>query len=142
MISYLKKQPRNFHSDLSGGFRAYVFASALLMLVSVCSASAGDILFMAKLSEQDHFSSAGKRLATVAAIIRQDRANFHKYGKRDAGDTEGGYQTAAARANLEREIAKLKISPSLRKKILNGTPLIYVGADDDGTLSIGEKDWE
>jgi hypothetical protein len=35
----------------------------------------------------------------------------------------------------------MKISPSLRKKILNGTPEIYLGADDDGTFSIGLKDW-
>ena len=122
--------------------RLPAFASALFVLVSVSSVSAGDILFEAKLSEKDHFSSAGKRLTTVAAIVRQDRANYYKYGKRDAGDTGANfYNSAASRAKLEREISNMKISSSLRKAILNGTPQIYVGADDDGTLILGLKDW-
>lgn len=108
----------------------------------LCSASAGDVLFVAKLSDQDHFSSSGKRLTTVAAIIRQDRANNYKYGKRDKGDTRSDhFRSAEARASLERDITKLKISTSLRDKILNGTPLIYVGMDDDDNLVLGLKDW-
>ena len=42
--------------------------------------------YQALLSERDHFNSDGQRLTTAAAIIRQDRANFHRFGLRDAGD--------------------------------------------------------
>ena len=136
----MRNNHSNFHSNIHGRFAA--FTAAIIILVSAGAASAGDVIFEAKLSEKDHFSSSGKRLTTVAAIIRQDRANFYKYGKRDAGDTRcETYKTAASRAQLEREIERMKISPALRKAILNGTPEIYLGADDDGTFSIGLKDW-
>ena len=38
------------------------------------------------LSEQDHLNSNEQRLTTAAAIIRQDRANFHRFGLRDPAD--------------------------------------------------------
>ena len=34
-------------------------------------------------SEQDHLNSNEQRLKTAAAITRQDRANFHRFGLRD-----------------------------------------------------------
>src|SRR3984957_18842556 len=39
--------------------------------------------YVALLSEADHFNSNGQRLTSAAAIIRQDRANYHRYGIRD-----------------------------------------------------------
>jgi len=121
--------------------------SCLLIAVVVCLSSsvaqAGDILFSAKLGTQDHFNSAGERLTTVAAIIQQDRANYHKWKKRDPEDeSDGGlFSSAKARAELGRDLARVKISASLRGKIINGTPIIYVGMNDDNTLVIGLKDW-
>lgn len=141
--AFADKQASRLRNRLSiSRLSARVFVSAIFMLMSVRSASAGDILFEAKLSDQDHFSSGGKRLTTVAAIIRQDRANNYKYDKRDADDTRSDhFRSAAARDSLERDIAKLKISKSLRDKILNGTPMIFVGMDDDDNLVLGLKDW-
>ena len=43
-------------------------------------------IYVARLGSNDHFNSSGKRLTSVAAIIRQDRANFHKLGLRDIED--------------------------------------------------------
>ena len=37
--------------------------------------------YVAFLSEADHFNSNGQRLTSAAAIIRQDRANFHRFGR-------------------------------------------------------------
>jgi hypothetical protein len=42
--------------------------------------------YVAFLSEADHFNSNGERLRSAAAIIRQDRANFHRFGRRDPDD--------------------------------------------------------
>ena len=42
--------------------------------------------YVARLSEADHFNSSGQRLTSAAAIIRQDRANFHRFGIKDAQD--------------------------------------------------------
>ena len=44
--------------------------------------------YQAVLSERDHFNSNGQWLTSAAAIIRQDRANFHRYGFRDAADED------------------------------------------------------
>ena len=52
------------------------------------------------------------------------------------------FSSAKARAELGAELAKVKISDSLRKKILRGTPTIYVGMDDFSRLVIGIKHWE
>ncbi len=46
--------------------------------------------YVARLSAQDHFNSKGVRLESVAAIIRQDRANYHKFNLRDPEDTYDG----------------------------------------------------
>lgn len=36
--------------------------------------------YIALLSDADHFNSSGQRLTSAAAIIRQDRANYHLFG--------------------------------------------------------------
>jgi hypothetical protein len=40
------------------------------------------------LSDADHFNSRGQRLTTAAAIIRQNRANFHRFGIRSPEDQD------------------------------------------------------
>lgn len=83
--------------------------------------------YTARLSAGDHFNSNGQRLTTVAAIIRQDRANVHKFGRIDSEDELDGYFDAPEmRASLERLIAKGKVAPGVAKAILNGEPLIHV----------------
>jgi hypothetical protein len=44
--------------------------------------------YVARLSEADHFNSQGRRLTSAAAIIRQDRANYHRLGIRDPEDED------------------------------------------------------
>lgn len=83
--------------------------------------------YVAVLSERDHFNSSGTRLTTAAAIIRQDRANFHKFGKRDHGDQSDRFFAGAKnRALLEQYIARGTSSPATLRAILNGTPTITV----------------
>ena len=62
----------------------------ILVIVSVtasfatCSAQELRESYKALLSERDHFNSEGQRLTSAAAIIRQDRANVHRFGIKDA----------------------------------------------------------
>ena len=71
--------------------------NVLMLVVVVCATIVGthpghtqQLLesYVALLSERDHFNSSGQRLTTAAAIIRQDRANFHRFGLRDPGDED------------------------------------------------------
>ena len=84
-------------------------------------------VYMARLSAQDHFGADGKRLTSVAAIVRQDRANYHSNGPRDAEDeTDVFFASAENRARLEALIAQGSVTPTATRAILNGAPLIIV----------------
>lgn len=83
--------------------------------------------YTARLSSRDHFNSNGERLKTVAAIIRQDRANVHKFGQADPEDqTDGFFDSPDMRAALERLLARRKPTPAVANAIINGEPLIHV----------------
>src|SRR5256886_13583841 len=80
-------------------------SNRLAITLAVCgalaSASSGKAQqqvesYVAFLSEADHFNSSGERLRTAAAIIRQDRANFHRFGRRDQADESDSFFADAA----------------------------------------------
>lgn len=88
--------------------------------------------YCAQLSARDHFNSNGQRLTTAAAIIRQDRANYHKFGKRDPGDqSDSFFRVAANRARLEALIAEGESEPSALRRVVNGEPRICVEVYED-----------
>jgi S1-C subfamily serine protease len=83
--------------------------------------------YQAYLSQRDHFNSNGQRLTSAAAIIRQDRANFHRFGIRDPGDeNDNFFGDAGNRAALERMLERGRAAPEIISKIVQGTPLISV----------------
>lgn len=87
--------------------------------------------YTARLSARDHFSSSGNRILTVAGIIRQDRANVHRFGLVDDEDqSDAFFDSAEHRAILERLIARGRIAPGVSSAILNGEPLIHVDIYD------------
>ncbi len=77
-----------------------ICATALCGLwVSAASVTAEQALFeyYAILSPQDTYNSSGAPLNDVCAIVQQDRANVHKFGKRDAADNVDAFFTTPAR---------------------------------------------
>lgn len=83
--------------------------------------------YVAVLSENDHFNSKGARLKDAAAIIRQDRANYHKYGIRDRGDTgDSFFSDAGNRELLERMLNRGSSSRGAINSIVSGTPVVLV----------------
>lgn len=54
------------------------------------------VRYHADFSEVDHFNSKGDRLTSAAAVLQQDRANVHKFGKATAYDEKDGYFTTLA----------------------------------------------
>jgi len=108
-------------------------ATTLPILLASVSALAGlsaDTLresYVAVLSERDHFNSNGERLTSAAAIIRQDRANFHKLGKRDAGDqADRFFADANNRDTLEQFLTRGSSNPAALRAIVTGTPTVTV----------------
>jgi hypothetical protein len=99
--------------------------------------------YVALLSEADHFNSSGQRLTSAAAIIRQDRANFHRFGIKDPQDEgDAFFADEGNRAALEQMLERGRAEPGVIARIVNGTPLIrveiYRGAS--GPLHQGHAD--
>lgn len=92
--------------------------------------------YQAYLSPGDHYNSRGVRLRSAAAIIRQDRANFHKFGKGDAADDwDNFFGSKANRAGLERMLNNGSISRRARNQIINGEPVIIVNIYGRGSTA-------
>jgi len=83
--------------------------------------------YTAKLSSEDHFNSDGQRLKSVADIIRQDRANYHKFNIRDAEDQgDGFFGDKDNRERIPRMLKNGHIDKVAQKSILNGSPVVTV----------------
>jgi len=109
--------------------RAIFIAFAALLLLHTLSANAAELIdqYVAVLSARDHFNSKGKRLTSAAAIIRQDRANYHKFGLRDQGDAgDSFFADADNRATLEKMLERGTSTKSAINSVVNGTPVILV----------------
>ena len=88
--------------------------------------------YVARLGSNDHFNSKGKRLNSVAAIIRQDRANFHKFGIRDPEDQgDRFFSDKGNRARLESMLNQGYVSQETKNLIINGSPIIIVNIYND-----------
>jgi hypothetical protein len=114
------------------GVASLTAAMALSLLVSLGLGSRARAqppleTYVARLSQQDHYNSNGVRLLTAAGIIRQDRANYYEFGKRDPEDTPDKYFSSVAnRARLEQMLLHGTISAATNNEIVNHTPLIVV----------------
>jgi hypothetical protein len=113
---------------------------AAALSIGLLAAAAGDAgaqsrpreVYEARLSHADHYNSNGERLRTVAGIIRQDRANFHRFGIQDPEDTDDVFFASADnRARLERMLLHSRTSRRVRNAILYEEPLVVVEVYDD-----------
>lgn len=67
--------------------RTTILAAALALLAA--PASAQNIMgeYTAAISSQDRVNSNGQPLGNFCAMVQQDRANYHRFGKRDEIDS-------------------------------------------------------
>lgn len=104
-------------------------ALAALMLTAL-PASAQQALgtYIARLSDNDHHASDGYTLDTAAQVVRQDRANWHRFGRGDAEDEDDPwFGSADARARFERQLNRSgAMTQAVRRAILNGEPVVKV----------------
>lgn len=83
--------------------------------------------YVALLSEADHFNSSGQRLTSAAAIIRQDRANYHRFGIRDPQDqSDTLFADERNRQALEQMLERGHAQPGVIARIVNGVALVRV----------------
>jgi hypothetical protein len=104
--------------------------AAATLAAGVTTASADTYLgsYVARVGENDHYASDGYLLDTAAQMVRQDRANWHKFGVYDAEDENDSWFGATdSRAWLERALNRNSaMNNATRKAIVNGYPLVQV----------------
>ncbi|WP_224546954.1 hypothetical protein [Mesorhizobium sp. CA16] len=100
------------------------------------TARADDMLgsYTARISDRDHRASDGYPLGSAAQMVRQDRANWHKFHRRDSDDQgDVWFRSDGSRADLQRMLERGgAMSSSTRRAIVNGEPLIEVDVYSDG----------
>lgn len=94
-----------------------LFCCALIASSSV--AYEGLDLYDCVISDQDRVNSSGTKLTSVRDILAQDRANYHKFHRRDALDSGDGHFTSPAR-RATWKTAQIRVSPILAQRIKNG----------------------
>lgn len=109
---------------------SFCLLAAGIAAIPAGAASADEFLgsYVARISENDRQASDGYPLDTAAQMIRQDRANWHKFGSGDAEDgNDPWFGSTAARVRFEKMLNKSSaMSGTTRKAIANGEPIVEV----------------
>lgn len=94
-------------------------ACFLLSHASSTFAYDGIDFYGCRISAQDRVNSRGVKLYRLRDILAQDRANYHRFGRRDRVDQWDAFcQTVANRQIFQ--FARIRISPRLKERILAG----------------------
>lgn len=90
--------------------------------------------YRAYIGQDDLYNSSGMRLTQPWAILRQDRANFHRFGIRHSGDTfDEFFAGGGNREIMERMVANGDMSSAARNLIVNGDAAVRVDIYGRGT---------
>lgn len=103
--------------------RRLAFATALLTCVAVSAGRAQELIgeYLAWLGPADFFTSLGTPLDDFGAILRQDRANFHRHGHRDALDqADPVFDDPWSRARIPRMLTTAPGAEDLPERVVSG----------------------
>lgn len=103
-------------------------AATLLMLLAVAPARAQVTdSYCTVISDTDKRASDGFELTDAASILRQDRANYHKFGDRDEGDgPDSSFRSARARERIPPMLDAGGTESTVLEDIVYGYPEICV----------------
>lgn len=91
--------------------------------------------YVAYIGDDDLYNSQGVRLTEPWQIIRQDRANFHRFGLRDPGDeNDSFFASSRNRAIMERMLANGRISRQAARDLVRGGALVLVEIYGSGSI--------
>ncbi|MDR4306927.1 hypothetical protein IHQ68_09885 [Chelatococcus sambhunathii] len=113
--------------------RSSVGLCASFAIVLSAAPALADSSYCARLGENDHYSSKGQRLTSVGAVIQQDRANYHRFGRPDPEDQgDPVFSNKASRDLLNSRVDDNALSPAERREIVEGAPYVCLSVTDDG----------
>lgn len=83
--------------------------------------------YCAQISDHDKYASDGFHLTDAGSILRQDRANFHRFGTPDADDYANSvFTSTAARERIPAMVDNGMIEPGLARQIVRAYPYVCV----------------
>lgn len=95
--------------------------------------------YTAWIGPQDLVNSNGRRLSDAAQILRQDRANVHRFGQADPGDSgDAWFHDANARAALDGALQR-GIDAVSRQMIVQGGIWVQVDVYGRGSIIQGAR---
>lgn len=102
---------------------------ATILALAAGGAFAQDLLdsYVAYIGEADLYNSKGARLSEPWQVLRQDRANYHRYGIRqpmDMGDRF--FSSMENRAIMERMVRSGTIDRVAARNIMRGNTKVFV----------------
>lgn len=83
-------------------------------------------MYSAQIAVADTYSSSGAKLSDVAAIIQQDRANYHKGQGQPGDEADHMFSDKSQRAQIGAMLRRGSIDASARQRILSGSGRIQV----------------
>ncbi|NTF43314.1 hypothetical protein A6U86_18675 [Rhizobium sp. AC27/96] len=93
--------------------------------------------YRAYIGSDDLYNSKGDRLTLPWQIIRQDRANYHAYRRRDRGDQgDSFFSLPSNRQKLEAMLASGNIADDAANYIVRGN--VWIKVDIYGRGDVGE----
>ncbi|MGP9789939.1 hypothetical protein [Roseinatronobacter sp. NSM] len=102
----------------------------LALVVASAAAAQGQTLiasYHAYIGKEDLVNSNGQRLTQPWQILRQDRANYHRFGIAHPGDDwDGFFGTAQNRAIMERMMQNGRIDPVAARAVTQGGAKVRV----------------
>lgn len=113
-------------------------AVAAIGLLSLPMAAQADELigaYVAYIGKQDLHNSKGARLHEPWQVLRQDRANFHRYGISQAGDEwDPFFGSIDNRAAMEQMVMSGTINARAAKNLVDGGATVFVRIYGRGSL--------
>ncbi|MDD7972366.1 hypothetical protein [Roseinatronobacter alkalisoli] len=109
--------------------KSVTLLALLLVLQSGIPAQAQTLIesYRAYIGKEDLFNSNGQRLTQPWQILRQDRANYHRFGISHPGDEwDGFFGDAGNRAIMERMLQNGRIDPSAARALVAGGTTVRV----------------
>ncbi|HHB80669.1 MAG TPA: hypothetical protein ENK83_02830 [Aliiroseovarius sp.] len=83
--------------------------------------------YQAYIGTQDLYNSRGGRLSSAAQVLRQDRANVHKFGIWQSGDQmDPIFDTYGNRDVMTRVLERNGLDPYVARQIMRGNVMVYV----------------
>ena len=102
---------------------------ALMLALGAPAAHADELVgaYVAYIGQQDLYNSRGVRLSAPWQVLRQDRANYHRFGISQPGDEwDPFFGSIDNRAAMERMIMNGRIDPGARQNLLQGGATVFV----------------